>query len=179
MTLDDPMDDGKARLVAVAGEHREKLRGVCASDPELWQIYSISMLGEAFDPAFNQMLSDPRRTPFVAFRGDELVGMSSYYPVERTDRTIEIGGTFFIPHVRGTGFNQRVKRLMLDRAFGCGFTRVEFRIDTRNTRSMAAVEKLGARRDGILRKNRVTWTGFVRDTAVYSILADEWLSTAG
>ena len=52
--------------------------------------------------------------------------------------------------------------------------RIEFRVDTRNTRSCRAVEKLGCTRDGVLRANRRTWTGFVRDTAVYSLLPGEW-----
>jgi RimJ/RimL family protein N-acetyltransferase len=79
-----------------------------------------------------------------------------------------------VPRVRGTGINARVKRLMIDRAIACGFHRIEFKVDTRNGRSMAAIAKLGAVNEGILRKNLVTWTGYRRDTAVYSILAEEW-----
>jgi RimJ/RimL family protein N-acetyltransferase len=100
--------------------------------------------------------------------------MSSYLDIEPKHGSVQIGRTFFVPRVRGTGINERVKRLMLDRAFGSGFHRAEFKVDTRNGRSMAAIEKLGAVREGTLRKNLVTWTGFQRDTAVYSILAEEW-----
>jgi RimJ/RimL family protein N-acetyltransferase len=85
-----------------------------------------------------------------------------------------VGGTYYVPAERGTGLNSTVKRLLLDRAFASGFDRVQFSIDTRNGRSMRAVEKIGAVREGTLRRNRVTWTGYVRDTAVYSILAGEW-----
>jgi RimJ/RimL family protein N-acetyltransferase len=76
--------------------------------------------------------------------------------------------------VRGSGLNRRVKRLLLDRAFAYGIRRVEFRVDDRNQRSKAAVRKLGANQDGLIRAERITWTGHVRDTALFSILAEEW-----
>ena len=78
------------------------------------------------------------------------------------------------PAARGTGLNGRIKPLLIGRALDCGFTRIEFCIDQRNVRSQKAVEKLGAVREGVLRKQRITWTGHVRDTVIYSILADEW-----
>ena len=76
--------------------------------------------------------------------------------------------------VRGTGFNRRVKAMMLERAFSSGFRRVEFRVDRRNARSQAAMKKLGAVREGVLRADRITWTGHVRDTVLFAILKDEW-----
>ena len=87
---------------------------------------------------------------------------------------MEIGGTYIEPSMRGTGFNDAMKTLMIDHAFASGFRRIEFRVDTRNQRSAAAVRKLGAQLDGTLRKNVVTWTGYVRDTYVFSIFKDEW-----
>ena len=60
------------------------------------------------------------------------------------------------------------------RAFACGFRRVEFRVDARNARSQAAMAKLGAVREGVLRADRITWTGHVRDTVLFSLLAAEW-----
>jgi RimJ/RimL family protein N-acetyltransferase len=64
--------------------------------------------------------------------------------------------------------------MMLKRAFGCGFRRVEFRVDSRNGRSQAAMSKLGATREGVLRADRITWNGHVRDTVLFSILKEEW-----
>jgi RimJ/RimL family protein N-acetyltransferase len=89
---------------------------------------------------------------------------------------VEIGGTYIEPSARGGDVNRRVKTLLLDRAFACGFRRVQFNVDTRNARSMAALLKIGARQEGVLRSHRVTWTGHVRDTAVFAILAPEWRS---
>jgi RimJ/RimL family protein N-acetyltransferase len=63
---------------------------------------------------------------------------------------------------------------MLEHAFNSGAVRVQFRVDTRNLRSQAAVGRLGAVREGVLRRDRLTWTGYVRDTVYFSILDDEW-----
>jgi RimJ/RimL family protein N-acetyltransferase len=76
--------------------------------------------------------------------------------------------------LRGTGLNRRIKDMMLKRAFGAGIRRVEFRVDARNARSQAAMAKLGATREGLLRADRITWTGHVRDTVLFAILKDEW-----
>ena len=90
------------------------------------------------------------------------------------DGVVKIGGTYIAPSVRGKGFNATMKKLLLDHAFGCRYAKVEFWEGTRNARSMAAALKLSARWEGILRKNKVTWTGFRRDTAVFGLLSDEW-----
>ena len=63
---------------------------------------------------------------------------------------------------------------MIRRAIDCGFRRIEFRVDRRNARSQAAMAKLGAVREGVIRAERITWTGHVRDTVLFSILAGEW-----
>lgn len=88
--------------------------------------------------------------------------------------SIEIGNSFIVPAVRGSGVNGRIKRLMLDHAFACGLERVGFKVDAVNGRSRAAVLKLGAVEEGVLRHERQTWTGRVRDTVSFSILRDEW-----
>jgi RimJ/RimL family protein N-acetyltransferase len=100
--------------------------------------------------------------------------MSSYLGIDPGRQVLEIGGTYYRPHLRGTGFNRRVKDMMLKRAFDCGFRRIEFRVDQRNARSQAAMKKLGAVREGLLRADRITWTGHVRDTVLFAILKDEW-----
>jgi len=171
--LADPMGDGDVRLEPLSERHREPLRRACAEDPEIWAIYPMSFYREHFDAAFDKSLR-PVSVGFAIFKGDEIAGMSSYLDIERKHRSVQIGRTYFVPKLRGSGINKVVKRLMLDRAFDAGFRRAEFKVDTRNARSMAAIEKLGAVREGILRQNLVTWTGYQRDTAVYSILREEW-----
>ena len=173
MSLYAPVRDDELSLEPLVEAHREGLRAACAEDTEIWAIYPVSMVGDAFDPAFGAIIAAPNRLPFAILSGGTVAGTTSYWH-DAANAVVEIGGTYIVPALRGSGVNARLKRLMLDRAFGLGIRRVEFRIDTRNTRSIAAVEKLGAKRDGVLRQNRVTWTGHVRDTAVYSLLAGEW-----
>ena len=170
---DGAMADGDVRLEPLREHHRESLRAACAEDPDVWAIYPMSFFGDRFDAAFDKCLSGTS-IGFAAFKDRELVGMSSYLDIEPKHGSVQIGRTYFVPRLRGSGFNRAVKRLMLDRAFAAGFRRAEFKVDTRNARSMAAIAKLGAVHEGVLRKNLITWTGFVRDTAVYSILAEEW-----
>lgn len=176
MSLSAPLCDGEVRLEPLGEGHREGLRQACAEDPDIWSIYPTSFVGDAFDPNFDACLEGRNTAAFAVFDGDQLVGMTSYLGIDEANRSLEIGRTYIAPSVRGTDFNRRMKRLLLDRAFGQGFVRVELRVDTRNTRSIAAVRKLGAVHEGTLRRNRITWTGFVRDTAIYAILADEWLA---
>jgi RimJ/RimL family protein N-acetyltransferase len=118
--------------------------------------------------------ANPRNHVLVLFDGDTLAGMASFLGIDPARQTLEIGATYYRPAMRGTGLNARVKDMMLERAFSCGFRRVEFRVDRRNERSQAACKKLGAVREGVLRADRITWTGHVRDTVLFAILKDEW-----
>lgn len=87
---------------------------------------------------------------------------------------MEIGGTYYRPDRRGGTVNPAAKHLLLDHAFASGAHRVRFNVDAINSRSRAAMLKLGAVQEGILRQDRVCWTGRVRDTVVFSVLAEEW-----
>jgi RimJ/RimL family protein N-acetyltransferase len=154
--------------------HREALKAACAEDGEIWQIYANDFGPDGFDDSIALYSSGKHNLTFVLFDGDELAGMSSYLGIDEGRQVLEIGGTYYRPHLRGTGFNRRVKDMMLKRAFDCGIRRVEFRVDARNARSQAAMKKLGAVREGVLRADRITWTGHVRDTVLFAILKDEW-----
>jgi len=173
-SLGAPMADGDVRLEPLAGAHRAALKAACAEDPEIWPIYSTSYDPGHFDANFDAMLGKADWRSFALFRGAALVGMSSFMGIDTERMVLEIGSTFYVPAMRGTGYNARVKDLMLARAFACGFRRVEFRVDARNARSQAALAKIGAVREGVLRADRITWTGHVRDTVLFSILASEW-----
>ena len=166
--------DPPIHLEPLGEEHREGLRAACAADHDIWEIYPACMIGEHFDPAFEAILASPVRLPFASFAGGVLVGMTAYLHVDTPNRVVEIGGTYLAPDARGTGVNGRIKRLMIGHAVASGFERIEFRIDARNGRSCAAVEKLGATREGVMRRQRITWTGHVRDTVLYALLAGEW-----
>jgi RimJ/RimL family protein N-acetyltransferase len=173
------MADGDLRLEPIDETHRAPLKTACALDLEIWPIYSVSYDREHFDASFEALVSRSTIRAFAVLLGGELVGMSAYLGIDAERGVLEIGNTYYVPRLRGTGFNRRVKDLMLGRAFACGFRRVEFRVDARNGRSQAAMAKLGAVREGVLRADRITWTGHVRDTVLFSILADEWEGKAG
>jgi RimJ/RimL family protein N-acetyltransferase len=177
--LGAPMGEGDLGLEPMAEAHREALKAACARDVEIWRIYSRSYDPDHFDSAFDLIRSLPDWRCFSIFVGAELSGMSCYLGIDPTRQTVEIGNTYYVPELRGTGLNRRVKDLMLARAFACGFRRVEFRVDSRNGRSQAAMAKIGGVREGLLRQDRITWTGHVRDTVLFSILADEWKAADG
>jgi RimJ/RimL family protein N-acetyltransferase len=158
----------------LAGAHRAALKAACAEDSEIWPIYSISYDPDHFDESFDSLLARPNLCGFAIFSEEALIGMSCYLGIDEGRAVLEIGNTYYAPAMRGTGLNRRVKDLMIGRAIQCGFRRIEFRVDARNARSQAAMAKLGAVREGVLREDRITWTGHVRDTILFSILAREW-----
>jgi RimJ/RimL family protein N-acetyltransferase len=174
VTLGAAMAEGDLRLEPLAEVHREALKAACAEDLEIWPIYATSYDPEHFDASFDLIRSRPNWRCFAIFSDEALVGMSCFAGIEPDRGVLEIGNTYYVPRMRGTGFNRRVKDLMLARAFGCGFRRVEFRVDSRNARSQAAMQKIGGVREGVIRAERITWTGHVRDTVLFSILAEEW-----
>jgi len=172
--LAKPMSGDGCRAEPFSEAHREPLKAACAEDPAIWAIYANDFGPDGFDDSIDRYVSNPKNRTFILFDGDELAGMSSYIGIDDARQVLEIGGTYYRPHFRGTGFNRRVKAMMLARAFDCGIRRVEFRVDNRNRRSQAAMKKLGAVREGLLRADRITWNGHVRDTVLFAILRDEW-----
>jgi len=173
--LSATLEQGPVRLEPLAEHHLEPLRAACAEDQDIWDIYPVSMLDENFDKAIEAFHDTTNWVRFAVIESEAgtVVGMTNYINPDPFG-VVEIGGTYIAPSVRGSGFNDIMKKLMIDHAFGNGFTRIEFRVDTRNKRSMAAVLKLGATHEGTLRKNRITWTGYIRDTAVFGLLKEEW-----
>ena len=176
--LGAPMRAGDVALEPLTEAHRTDLRAACAEDPEIWQIYATPYGPDHFDSSFDLLLERPAWAPFAILKGGRMAGMSCYIGIDPVRGALEIGNTYYVPALRGTGFNRQVKDLMIGRAIDCGFRRIEFRVDIRNARSQAAMAKLGAVREGVLRADRVTWTGHVRDTVLFSILAGEWSRSA-
>ena len=172
--LDAAMVGEGCRAEPFAEAHREALKAACAEDDDIWRLYANNFGPDGFDASIDLYVGNPRNRTFVLFDGDELAGMSSFLGIDEGRGVLEIGGTYYRPHLRGTGFNRRVKAMMLERAFASGFRRVEFQVDQRNARSQAAMKKLGAVREGVMRADRITWTGHVRDTVLFAILKDEW-----
>jgi len=177
MDLQPDILEGRfARLEPLTEPHRAALRAACEADADIWTLYPFSMTGAAFETWWSgvrQRVQAKTTLAYAVVADGNVVGCS-LYTLDPQSRRVEIGNTYLRPSVRGGPVNPDAKRLMLAHAFDSGANCVQFRVDALNTRSRAAVLKLGARQDGVLRADRITWTGRVRDTVVFSILADEW-----
>ncbi len=124
-----------------------------------------------------QMLNDrPQRINWAVriLDSGEVAGRISYSEVKETDKWLEIG-TMLMPKFWGGLANPESKLLLMTRAFEVlGVNRVQFKVDSRNERSMAAMAKLGAVREGVLRDYQIRRDGYVRSSVVYSVLKNEW-----
>ncbi len=104
-----------------------------------------------------------------------VVGMTTYCNIDQPNRHVEIGHTWIGPDAQRTAVNPAAKMLLLGHAFeACDAIAVELRTHWHNRQSRGAIERLGAKRDGILRNHRLGPDGTFRDTVVYSILPHEW-----
>lgn len=104
-----------------------------------------------------------------------IIGSSSFGSISKKDGRIEIGWTWLAPEYHGKGINTIVKHLLLKYGFEeLRAHRIEFKTDNSNPRSCGALEKIGAKRDGVLRSHTLMHDGRYRDTVYYSILQDEW-----
>lgn len=125
-----------------------------------------------------QEYREGKAIPFVIYDKARctIIGSTRFGNIDEQNKVLHIGWTWISVESQGTGINKEIKHLMLDQAFGnMDFEKVEFRIDERNIRSRKAVEKLGARLEGILRRNVIVKDGFRRNSCCYGILREEWL----
>lgn len=116
-----------------------------------------------------------RMNPFAVVSGGRAVGMTTFCNIDQPNRHVEIGHTWLSPAVQRTAVNTAAKLLLLGHAFeACDAIAVELRTHWHNRQSRAAIERLGAKQDGVLRNHRLGPDGTLRDTVVYSILPHEW-----
>lgn len=122
-------------------------------------------------------LNESNVLPFAIELPDtgRVVGTTRIYAIDETNRSCEIGSTFYAEELHGSGLNSRVKYALLAYCFEeRGMIRVQFKTDAENIRSQKALEAIGAVREGVLRNERIRSTGKTRDAAVYSIIDREW-----
>jgi RimJ/RimL family protein N-acetyltransferase len=113
--------------------------------------------------------------PVAGLPAGAVAGMSSYLDVSVNDARLEIGGTAYAPPLWGSPVNPETKLLLIGHAFDVlGAGRVQLKTDVRNTRSQQAIARLGAHCEGTLRRYQRRADGTVRDTVVFSVLAEEW-----
>ena len=112
---------------------------------------------------------------FAVVADGTVVGTTRFMRMNEAHRRLEIGGTFYAKAVQRTGVNTEAKLMLLTHAFNAlGCECVQIRTDSLNKNSQRAIERLGAKRDGVLRGHQVMVDGRLRDTVVYSILRHEW-----
>ena len=113
----------------------------------------------------------------VLLESNQPIGCSRYLEIREDHRALEIGGTWFGSAYQRSGVNTECKYLLLKHAFETlGCIRVQFKTDARNERSQKALERLGAVKEGVLRKQMIVSDGYVRDSIYYSIIDSEWPS---
>ena len=173
-----PLEGHFVRMEPLKPEHKEEIRAAIDCEPATWSIMLVNPVGSGFEEYWSASCGAPlsERMPYAIRRlsDGQVVGTSTYFTASAKHGGVEIGATFLRPDVRASAVNPESKILMLSHAFDCGAVRVQFKVDSRNERSQAAVAKLGAVREGILRRDMRTWTGHIRDTVVFSILDSEW-----
>jgi len=170
-----------ARLEPLTLEHAEDLFAA-GNDPEIWRYMPY--------PAFRSP-ADARRwiedtlalaatgsiVPFAIIlqSSGRATGSTRYMDIQRANRSLEIGFTWLAPQVQRTPLNTECKYLLLKHAFEqLGAVRVQLKTDGRNEKSQRAIERVGAMREGTLRKHMILPDGFIRDTVYYSIIDSEW-----
>ncbi len=160
--------------------HAAGLREACA-DGELWTLWYTSVpRPEGVDAYVDTALAlrdEGKALPFVVREraSGAIVGSTRYMNIEAAHRRLEIGTTWYARRVQRTAINTECKALLLRHAFEVlQCIAIEFRTSWFNHASQRAIERLGAKRDGVLRNHMILPDGTLRDTVVYSILATEW-----
>ncbi|MCV2491638.1 GNAT family N-acetyltransferase [Geodermatophilus sp. YIM 151500] len=167
-------------LEPLVPDHHDELV-TAASDGRLWELWYTSVPSpEGMRAEIDRRLAEQlagTMLPFTVRRvaDDRVVGMSTYMNVDADVPRLEIGSTWTARSAQGTGVNAESKLLLLGQAFEVlGCVAVEFRTHWHNRQSRAAIERLGAKQDGVLRNHRRLPDGSLRDTVVYSITDAEW-----
>ena len=182
MKLSDPLTltDELVQLVPLSHDHRVDLTEA-ADDGQLWRHwYTAVPKPENVTAEINRRLAlqdAGSMNPFAIIdaKTGKAVGMTTFMNIDEVQNRVEIGSTWYRQSVQRTGFNTHCKYLMLRQAFeNWNCIAVEFRTHFFNRQSRTAIERLGAKLDGILRNHSRTADGAFRDTCVYSILPHEW-----
>ncbi|QHI99386.1 GNAT family N-acetyltransferase [Xylophilus rhododendri] len=168
-----------ASLEPLTAAHAAEAREAVA-EGEIWRQWTTDIPApEAVEAEIERRLGLQRAGRMLPFTvrdaAGRFAGMTTFMEIDAANRRLEIGSTWYRPSVRRTALNTQAKRLLLGHAFdGLGCVAVEFRTHFFNHASRAAIARLGAKQDGILRNHRITKNGTLRDTVVFSILDTEW-----
>lgn len=169
------------RLEPLTAAHAELL-WPHANEPEIWlympygKVNSADRLRGVIDDLLRrQSAGTDLCFAVVDLAGNAPIGMTRFMTIEKANRGLEIGGTWYGKAYRRTAVNTECKYLLMQHAFEMlGCIRVQLKTDLRNARSQHAIERLGATREGVLRKNIIMPDGHQRSSVMYSVIDVEW-----
>ena len=171
---------GNINLTPLKRSHRDGLLNA-ANDGELWKLWYTSVPDknsiDSYIETALQEKEEKKSLPFVVFdkASKTIIGSTRFMNIELNHKRLEIGHTWYASSYHRTGVNSSCKLLLLQHAFETlDAIAVEFRTHFYNQKSRNAIERLGAKLDGVLRNHRIDKNGLLRDTVVYSILNSEW-----
>ena len=174
------LQDRMARLEPLQLSHTDELLPVALHE-SLWRFTSVQITNkDALARYIHQAMEEKSRgvsLPFIirSAQNGAAVGCTRFGNYEPLHKRVEIGWTWLSPALHGTGFNQHCKLLLLDYAFDTlNLNRVELKTSARNLISQRAMEKIGATREGVLRRHMIQENGEIRDTVYYSFIKEEW-----
>jgi len=159
------------------------LDGLCevGLDPDLWKLNPTQILDrDSMTRYIRAALSDQEKgvsLPFATIHraSQKIVGTTRFMNIDVTNKRLEIGSTWIAKPWQRTAINTEAKYLMMRHAFETlGCNRVEWKTDMLNTQSRNAILRLGAKQEGIFRQHVVTWSGRLRDSVYFSVIAPEW-----
>jgi N-acetyltransferase len=167
-------------LEPLSESHHEPLCAV-GLDPELWKWIPTQVLNpEQMMGYIRTALADQEKgisLPFATIdrASGQVIGSTRYLNIDEPHKRLEIGATWIAKPWQRTAINSEAKYLMMRHAFETlGCNRVEWKTDSLNTQSRNAILRLGAKQEGIFRQHMVTWSGRLRDTVYFSVIAPEW-----
>ena len=174
------LENAHVRLEPLTMDHADELAAVAAHDAmqNAWFTFIPQPKDVPTEIERRLRLQEQQRMApwtIVDPASGRAIGMTTFMAIDAPNRHVELGSTWVAPSAQGSRINPAMKLLMLERAFETfDCIAVEFRTHWHNRRSRAAIEKLGAKLDGVLRSNQLMAGGQLRDTCVYSIIAAEW-----
>jgi N-acetyltransferase len=184
MTIQHPvvLEDEHILLQPLEAAHFDALIAI-GQTPEIWTHLAIDgfmpdvLMTELKAALIKRTTGEQYPFTIVDKRTGAIIGSTRLYNIFPEHRKLEIGWTWYSPEYWGTGCNTACKLLLLTYCFETLHTvRVQLQTREQNLRSRAAIEKLGAKLEGILRNDRIRKEGISRNTAIFSIIDSEWLA---
>lgn len=180
MRLPNQLIGRRVQLIELELQHTEALFQV-AQSPEIWRYMPHRIeTKEQMESWIKLALEGKQAGSDFAYavydtEEEKLVGSTRFLNISLPNKQLEIGWTWYTPDVWRTGINRECKYLLMKHCFEeLGIIRVQYKADARNVRSNTAIKRLGAVREGLLRKERILSDGHIRDAYIYSILDSEW-----